>query len=120
MGAKLLIIDDEPGICDLIHKVFSEDGYQVERATSASGGVRKARDFRPHVVLLDLKMRGMDGLAALRRIRRVSRASKVIVLTGYGTRQAAQEAMRFGAYDFTAKPFDLDLVRGLIAEALGP
>lgn len=117
MGAKLLIIDDEPDLCSLFKQVFEEEGHQVNTATSAQEGIERARRAQPDLIFLDLLMGGMDGIACLKRLRRVAQRSKVVILTGHGALRTAKQAMRLGAYDYTAKPFDLDLIRELIREA---
>ncbi len=119
MGAKLLIIDDEPDLCSMFRRIFEEEGHQVLTATTGRQGIERCRREKPNIIFLDLKMPGMDGIACLKRLYRVSKNSKVVVLTGYGSLKTAKEAMQLGAYDYTAKPFDLDLVRSLIREILG-
>jgi DNA-binding NtrC family response regulator len=119
MGAKILIIDDEPDLCAMFQKIFQEEGHFVLTATRAEEGIVKARHEQPDLVFLDLKMPTLDGITCLKRLRRVSKDSKIVVLTGFGTLKTAKEAMKLGAYDYTSKPFDLDLIRELIAEATG-
>lgn len=116
MGAKLLIIDDETDLCAMFQRIFQEEGHFVLTATRAEEGIVKARHEQPDLIFLDLKMPTMDGITALRKLRRVSRVSRIIVLTGFGTLKTAREAMKLGAYDYTSKPFDLDLIRQLIEE----
>ena len=114
--AKLLIIDDEPDLCAIFQRIFQEEGHSVATAITGQEGVAKSRADQPDLIFLDLKMPSMDGITCLKRLRLVSKVSKIVVLTGYGTLKTAKEAMRLGAYDYTAKPFDLDLIRELIQE----
>ena len=114
--AKLLIIDDEPDLCAIFQRIFQEEGHSVATATTGQEGIAKSRADQPDLIFLDLKMPSMDGITCLKRLRMVSKVSKIVVLTGYGTLKTAKEAMRLGAYDYTAKPFDLDLIRELIQE----
>ncbi|MBI1953434.1 MAG: response regulator [Candidatus Omnitrophica bacterium] len=114
--AKLLIVDDEKDLCWVFQRIFQEEGHSVATATTGQEGIAKARVDQPDLIFLDLKMPSMDGITCLKRLRTVSKVSKVVVLTGYGTLKTAKEAMRLGAYDYTAKPFDLDLIRDLIQE----
>ncbi len=114
--SKLLIIDDEKDLCLMFQKIFQEEGHSVMMATTGREGVVKARHEQPDLIFLDLKMPSMDGITCLKRLRQMSKLSKIVVLTGYGTLKTAQEAMRLGAYDYTSKPFDLDLIRELIQE----
>jgi len=118
--AKLLIIDDEPDLCTIFQRIFQEEGHSVSTATTGQEGIAKSRADQPDLIFLDLKMPSMDGITCLKRLRLVSKVSRIVVLTGYGTLKTAKEAMMLGAYDYTAKPFDLDLIRELIQEvALG-
>ena len=114
--AKLLIIDDEPDLCAIFQRIFQEEGHSVVTATTGQEGIAKSRADQPDLIFLDLKMPSMDGITCLKRLRRMSKVPKIVVLTGYGTLKTAKEAMRLGAYDYTSKPFDLDLIRELIAE----
>jgi DNA-binding NtrC family response regulator len=114
--AKLLIIDDEPDLCAIFQRIFQEEGHSVATATTGQEGIAKSRADQPDLIFLDLKMPSMDGITCLKRLRMVSKVSKIVVLTGYGTLKTAKEAMCLGAYDYTAKPFDLDLIRELIQE----
>lgn len=114
--SKLLIIDDEPDLCAIFQRIFQEEGHSVATATTGQEGIAKARSDQPDLIFLDLKMPSMDGITCLKRLRLVSKVSKIVVLTGYGTLRTAKEAMCLGAYDYTAKPFDLDLIRELIQE----
>lgn len=114
--AKLLIIDDEPDLCAIFQRIFQEEGHSVATATTGQEGIAKSRADQPDLIFLDLKMPSMDGITCLKRLRMVSKVSKIVVLTGYGTLKTAKEAMCLGAYDYTAKPFDLDLIRDLIQE----
>lgn len=117
--SKLLIIDDEKELCLVFQKIFQEEGHSVVTALTGREGIAKARAEQPDLIFLDLKMPSMDGIACLKNIRRVAKLSKVVVLTGYGNVKTAREAMKLGAYDYTAKPFDLDLIRELIQETVG-
>ena len=116
--AKLLIIDDEPDLCGIFQRIFQEEGHSVATATTGQEGIAKSRADQPDLIVLDLKMPSMDGITCLKRLRLVSKVSRIVVLTGYGTLKTAKEAMRLGAYDYTAKPFDLDLIRALIQEVI--
>ena len=113
---KLLIIDDEADLCAMFQKIFQEERHSVATATTGQEGIVKARAEQPDLIFLDLKMPTMNGITCLTKLRRVSKVSRIIVLTGFGTLKTAREAMKLGAYDYTSKPFDLDLIRQLIEE----
>lgn len=118
MGAKILIIDDEPDLCTQFQKIFQGEGHTVLKATNGKQGITIAKKSQPELIFLDLKMPQMDGIMTLKYLRRVATDAKIVVLTGVATLKTAQEAMKLGVYDFTTKPFDLNLIRQLIQEAL--
>ncbi|MCE9635921.1 MAG: sigma-54 dependent transcriptional regulator [Planctomycetes bacterium] len=107
-GTRLLVIDDEAGLRRFLQKELSARGMVVEAAGSAEEGLQKLGDAAFDVVLLDIKMPGMDGLAALREIRRFDPAPEVLMITGQGSVESAVEAMRAGAFHYLTKPFHLD------------
>jgi DNA-binding NtrC family response regulator len=120
MGAKILIIDDEPDLCVQFQKIFQSEGHTVLKATSGKQGIIIAKKSQPELIFLDLKMPQMDGITTLKYLRQVAKGAEIVVLTGVATLKTAQEAMKLGAYDYTTKPFDLSLIRQLIQEVTAP
>ena len=94
--AKLLMIDDEPGIRDLLDTLLGRKGYDVILADSGQKGLEVFRRARPDVVVLDLKMPGMDGLTVLQQIRHLIPTQPVIILTGAGTPESEQQVRELG------------------------
>lgn len=117
-GSKVLIIDDEPGVCEILRKVLSKEGYQVKTALNGNEALALMKSERLHVALLDIKMPGMDGIEVLDNIRKISPETVVIILTAYGTLETARQALMLGAYDYITKPFDNDFVKAMVKEAL--
>lgn len=117
-GSKVMVIDDEPGVCDILSKVLSKEGYQVRTALSGPEALDIMKSDPAHVTLLDIKMPGMDGIEVLRNIRCVAPEAIVIILTAYGTLETAREALKLGAYDYITKPFDNEFVKAMVREAL--
>jgi two-component system sensor histidine kinase/response regulator len=115
---KILIIDDDESIQKSCRMVFSRDGYEVESALDGESGLKRYRQDRPDVVLVDLKMPGIDGMEVLRQLRSFEPDCVAIVITGYGTIQSAVEAMKRGAYDFLPKPFTPDELRIIVRRGL--
>ncbi len=115
---KLLLIDDERDMHYSFRRLF--DAADVELATAASGeeGLRRIPEFRPDLVLLDLRLGGMNGLETLRRIRELDARLPVILMTAYGTTQTAIEAMKLGAYDYLLKPFEVPRLQQIVRDAL--
>jgi DNA-binding NtrC family response regulator len=114
---RVLVIDDEAGLRRFLTKELAARGFAVDSAGSAEEGLRKIAEAVYDVVLLDMKMPGMDGLAALKEIRREAPAPEVLILTGQGTVETAVEAMRAGAYHYLTKPFHLEELEVQIQKA---
>jgi CheY-like chemotaxis protein len=108
--AKILVIDDEPGIRDLLDRLLRRKGYDVVLAESGRQGVELFRRERPDVLVLDLKMPEMDGLTVLRQIRSLNRSQPVIVLTGSRTAEMEQQVRALGVTEYIAKGFSLHLL----------
>jgi two-component system, NtrC family, response regulator AtoC len=107
---KVLIIDDEPSIARSLTRVLEERGYAVQAASTGKVGIAQVGDWRPQIVLLDLKLPDADGLDLLPKIRDIESAVQVIVLTAYADTKAAVQAMKKGAADFLRKPYDMEEV----------
>jgi two-component system response regulator (stage 0 sporulation protein F) len=103
----VLVIDDQPGIRRLLTEVLQEEGYTVLEAGNGYDGLQKARDCHPSLILMDMKMPGMDGIETLRELRRMGVGGKVIMMTAYGELDLVTEAKEIGAADYITKPFDI-------------
>ena len=108
--AKLLVIDDEPGIRDLLDTLLSRKGYDVILADRGQKGLEVFRRAHPDVVILDLKMPGMDGLTVLQQIRHLNPKQPVIILTGAGTPESEQQVRELGVTEYVEKQFSLHLL----------
>lgn len=115
---NLLVIDDEQAICWGLAQLGKRLGHHVATASSAEQGLQLAERDRPEVVLLDVRLPGMDGLTALPRLKELVPSAAVIVMTAHGDLSTAVEAVRQGAFDYIAKPFDLAQIEKLIQRAL--
>jgi two-component system nitrogen regulation response regulator GlnG len=118
MKARILIADDEDSLRWVLEKSLRQAGYEVATAKDGESALR-AFEPEPHdLVFLDVRMPGMDGLTALAKLREIRPDAHVIVMTAHGTMETAIQAMQRGAYDYLAKPFDLDEVLLLTERAL--
>jgi len=115
--AFVLVVDDEQDIRDASERILSRIGYQVQKASRGDEALDILNKNSIDIVLLDLKMPGMDGMEVLAKIRKRSTEIQVIVITGYATVETAIEAMKQGAYDFIPKPFEPDQLRIVVNRA---
>jgi two-component system sensor histidine kinase/response regulator len=116
--AVILVIDDEEAMRDSCQQVLARDGYMTETAEDGNSGLRKIKEVKPDLVLIDLKMPGMGGMELLKEIGRIDPDIISIVITGYATIESAVEAMKLNAYDFLPKPFTPDQLRIVIERGL--
>jgi signal transduction histidine kinase len=114
----VLVVDDERDIRDGVERFLKRMGCRVHQAADGAAGLEALAEHRPWVVLLDLKMPGMDGLEVLPVILREEPETLVIVITGYATVETAIQAMKNGAYDFIPKPFNPDQLRITVGRAI--
>jgi len=107
--AKILLVDDEEGFVTALAKRLSIRDMQVVSAFAGEEGLAKLNEEPDvDVVLLDVKMPGMDGIATLKEIKRAHPTTEVIMLTGHATVESAIDGMKLGAFDYLMKPCDLD------------
>jgi DNA-binding NtrC family response regulator len=116
--ARILLVDDDPDFCESLRDRLESLGFQVTTADSGPTALRLFREEPPALVLLDLVLPGLDGMAVLDTIRRDAPEVVVIVITGHGTIARAVEAMKKGAYDFVTKPVDLHHLEIVLDKAL--
>ncbi len=116
--ARILVVDDEKNIRNHLARYLTEFGHGVDTAANAPAALAALDRHAADVVLSDVRMAGMDGLALLREIRQRWPDTVVVLMTAYATVPQAVEAMRAGAYDYLVKPFALDQVRLLLDRVL--
>ena len=115
---RVLVVDDNEVILDIL-KQFLGRGYTVEVVGNASLALASVVQKTPDVILLDVRMPGVDGLSLLKSLRDMGVQTPVFVMTGYDSTQVAIEALERGATGYLPKPFDLIHLDRLIAHALG-
>lgn len=115
---KLLLIDDEVDVQYSFRRLFDSPEVELTTASSGEEGLQIIPQLRPDLVLMDIRMGGMNGLETLRRIRQIDAKLPVIMMTAYGTTQTAIEAMKLGAYDYLLKPFDVPKLKHIVFDAL--
>ncbi|ALS24754.1 MULTISPECIES: response regulator [Paenibacillus] len=118
MKKKLLIVDDQNGIRILLMEVFSSEGYETYQASNGKLALEIVRNVSPDLVLLDMKIPGMDGLDILKHIKSIDASIKVIMMTAYGELDMIKEATDLGAIMHFTKPFDIDELRQAVNQHL--
>jgi len=118
-ATKILVIDDEDSIRDGCRQILSRTGYHVETTGDGLSGLETALKDIYDIVLLDIRMPGMDGLEILRKLKHEHDISaRIIIISGYGTIQMTVEAMRYGAHNFLTKPFSATELKKAVEDAL--
>jgi DNA-binding NtrC family response regulator len=115
---RILIVDDELSVRGSLAEWFKEDGFLVETAEDGQAALRAMERGPYDIVLLDLKMPGMDGISVQKRVREIDPGATIIILTAYASVQTAVEALKLGAFDYVTKPVDPDDLSNLVRNAL--
>ena len=115
---KILVVDDQFGVRRLLFETFREDQHEVEMAANGAEALQLLITFQPDLILMDMKMPGMNGIETLGKIRALDRRVKVIMMTAYGDTQNMKQAKDLGILHFMGKPFDLFELRARVREIL--
>lgn len=115
---KVLVVDDELFVRELLNEYFSKLKFTVDVAESGEASLELVAENHYNVALIDLKMTGLDGLETLKKIRELDRDVVVILMTGYPTVESSIDALRAGAYDYIVKPFRLNELKDVITGAI--
>jgi two-component system nitrogen regulation response regulator NtrX len=118
MSHRVLIVDDEAGIRQALKQVLEYEDLQVRVAASGGEAINLYSEFKPHLVFLDVKMAGLDGLETLTRLRNLDASPQIVMISGHGTIATAVEATQRGAFDFLEKPLDTDRLLLTVRNAL--
>lgn len=116
----ILIVDNEEESLELFRNILREEDYTVLTAGNGKEALELVETERPNLVILNLKISGMNEIKTLRRIKKIDESVEVLIITDYGTMKTARTAMELGAYDYITRPFDNDYIRVLIKGALSP
>jgi DNA-binding NtrC family response regulator len=114
----ILVIDDDDQLRISFSKLLKEEKYAVISAASGEAGIEIVKENRLDLVLLDLRLPGINGMETFKRIKKIDSKLPVIIMTAYGTTQIAIEATKMGAYDYVLKPFDVADMLTLIEQAI--
>jgi len=111
---RILVVDDEIHACDVLEKFFNLKGYEVYTAQDGQAAINKVKEFRPHIVLLDIMMPGMGGIDVLKEIKKIDPAAGVIMVTAVADEELAKRALELGAYDYITKPVNLNYLETVV------
>ncbi|GGL50191.1 response regulator [Sporolactobacillus putidus] len=117
---EILIVDDQYGIRILLNEVFQKEGYRTLLASSGLQALEMVNERDPKLVLLDMKIPGMNGLETLRRIKQAKPEVKVIIMTAYGDQDIIRNVIAGGAIAHFSKPFDLQELTALVKREVPP
>jgi len=107
-GSKVLLVDDEVVFTTNMSKLLTNRGYRVTAVNSGDSAIQALEKENFDVVVLDLKMPGMDGITTLREIKKLGLFTETLILTGHGSIDTALEAIKLGAYDYLTKPCEIE------------
>ena len=117
IGSKILLVDDEVIFTQNMAKLLTNRGYIVTVVGSGDAAIQALEEKDFDVVVLDIKMPGMDGITTLREIKKLGLLTETLILTGHGSIDTALEAIKIGAYDYLTKPCEIDELIGKIEGA---
>ena len=118
MSRRILVIDDEQGIRAALGQLLEYEGYEVHTFANAADGIAEYQKWHPHLVFLDVKMAGMDGMEALKKLREIDANATVVMISGHATIRTAVEATQLGAYEILEKPLDTDRILVMLRNEL--
>ena len=117
-NALIMVVDDDQQIREMLRAALTGAGHDVVEAADGLKALEMLEENLPDLILVDMKMPGMDGLSVIEEVRNRDPQLPVIMLTGHGTTQTAVQAMKFGACDFIQKPFDIQRLRDAVSTSL--
>ncbi|ADG83751.1 response regulator [Thermincola potens] len=115
---ELLVVDDQMGVRRLLFEAFRQDDYNVELAGSGLEAIDKIKQKKPDVILMDMKMPGMNGLETLKEIKKLDFNPNIIMMTAYGEVDIVSEAMNLGVKEYVTKPFDINELREMVKKVV--
>ena len=111
---RVLVVDDEPEACRALKEFLVLKGYEVQTAPDGDLALQEVNAFKPHIVLLDMNMPGMDGVEVLKEIRKIDTSIGVIMVTVVSDHERAKSTLELGAFDYITKPVDLNYLETVV------
>jgi two-component system response regulator AtoC len=116
--SRVMVVDDDAETLALMHEIVAKEGFEVETAEDGETALRRLEQWQPELVITDIHMPGMDGLALLAAVREKEPDIPVVLLTAYGSLKTAVDAIKAGAFDYLSKPFVVEDIRLVVRRAL--
>lgn len=114
---KIMVLDDEPIVCKRLQPALEKLGFEVDTFTQSLEALHHIKENKYDIIITDLKMKGIDGMAFLQEAKKQHPATEVIVITGFATLETAKESFQKGVFDFIAKPFKLSEIQDVVTKA---
>jgi len=114
MIKKIMVVDDEPAVCNTLRKFLTTKGYEVITVLSGQEAIEKVREEKPNIILLDIRMPGMDGVETLKRIRDIDKEAGIVMITAVKEDEIGRKCLGLGAYDYITKPIGLDYLETVL------
>jgi len=112
---RMLVVDDEVEICKVLSVFFTSKNYKVFTAVDGMTALKLVKEVKPQVVLLDIIMKGMNGIDVLKQIKKIDPDIGVTMITGMGDEELASRSLQEGAFDCVIKPFKLDYIESMVS-----
>jgi DNA-binding NtrC family response regulator len=119
MPKQIVVIDDEKIVCNMVQRILTQEGYEVETFTDSAEALARINNKKFDLVITDLKMENIDGMDILKEVNRLYPETKVIMLAAYAPREAAIEPMGERILDFCPKPVKIEDLKRSVQKALG-
>ena len=116
-GIRIMVVDDESIVGERLKRLLEKEGYNVENFIEGSTAIHELGEKNFDIIITDLKMEGVDGIKILEAAKKKNPDIKVIIITGFGKKETAEEAFEKGAFDFVIKPFKLEELKQVIKKA---
>ena len=113
---SILIVDDDAGMCETLFDIMEDKGYRTVIALDGYEAIQKVKEMDFDVILMDIKMPGMDGVETFKEIKKIHPETAVVMMTAYAVEDLIKEALHEGAYDVLYKPLDIERMIGLIED----
>ncbi|MFH1683780.1 MAG: response regulator [Candidatus Margulisiibacteriota bacterium] len=111
---KILVVDDEQAVCDVLKKFLGKKGYTGLTALSGQEALEIIKNEKPKIVLLDIRMPEMNGIEVLKKIREIDQQIGIVMITAVHEEETAKKCIKLGAYDYITKPFGLEYLENVL------